>query len=462
MRLRFCAAALSTLLATAATAESLRIEPKHASFDAATASSTVRQTYTVTNTGDKTVRIRDWKAIAGHGQLKLPETLAPGEKTTFELELALPSGLGQVLHRFAVFTDEPDVERYRFTLGGFVYSLLTPAPAVADLGTLRFDSTQTHSLEFEAREEDPLVMGRIISAPDWLDVSVEGRTLRSRLRKGVNLGIHVGSIRIATNLPAQPFVDVGAKAIVSGDLRPSVYGLGIRPVHVNEKAEASIEMTHANKADLSKLAVHAPDGWTITRGTCIETKTASTCARITLSKVMTTSGRGNETIRFELPGEPTLVIPFGTVALGAEQTMRELVLDENGDAPPQKFDIGDELAKRAAVAPTKAPAVPAGKKISHAEGKGPVRLQWQAANDGKIFGYMVYRAGDRAGPVHRVSATPVRTRHAAGVPAERAEYVFVDDAIKTGQTYYYYIDAIATNGAQSRFSPVMSKKVLGD
>ena len=462
MRLRFFAAALSTFLATTATAESLHIEPKHASFDAATASSTVRQTYTVTNTGAKTVRIRDWKAIAGHGHLKnLPETLAPGEKATFELELALPSGLGQVLHRFALFTDEADVERYRFTLGGFVYSLLSPAPAIADLGTQRFESTQTHSLEFEAREEQPLVLGRIISAPDWLDVSIENRTLHSRLRKGTTLGIHVGAIRVATNLPGQPFVDVGAKAIVSGDLRPSVYGLGMRPVHVNERAEASIELTYSGKADVSKLAIQAPDGWDMARGKCTETKTASPCVRVALSKLMTTSGRGNETIRFELPGEPALVIPFGTVALGAEQTMRELVLDENGEAPPQKFDIGSELAKRAAVPATPAASDP-GKKISHAEGKGPVRLKWRAANDGKVFGYMVYRAMDRAGPFHRVSPSPVRTRHGEGAPAPRAEYAFVDESVQPGQTYYYYIDAIASNGAQSRFSPVMSKKVLGE
>jgi len=460
-----CVLLLLALTAINAHAESLRIEPKHAGFDIATASSTIRQTYTVTNAGDKRVRLREWKAIAGYGTVEhLPEALAPGESVKFDVVLPLPGNLGQALHRFALFTDEADVERYRFTLGGFVYSLISPAPAVLDLGSPRFDSTTTRTIRLEAREASPLALGEIVSVPDWLDVRVEGDALHARLKPGARLGIHAGNVRVKTNLDAQPFVDVTVRAIVTGALKPSVYALGMRPMHVGDQAQTEIDIEYDGKGRLADLAVRAPAGWRTTKSACTkrEPKPTSPCTRVTLSTQVKESGRGNDVIRFEIPGEPALEVPFGTIALGREQTVRELVLAEQGVDAPQKLDIANDLAaqaREAANTPGGGDA-PRGEKITHAEGKGPVHLRWQAANDSRVFGYMIYRATDRAGPFQRVSATPVRNSRASGTSgATRSDYDFFDDSVKPGKTYYYYIDAIASDGAQSRFSPVMSKKV---
>lgn len=460
-----------SLSAPGAGAESLRIEPKHARFDVATASSTVRQTYTIVNTGTKPVVIREWKAISDHGEVKgLPASLAPGQNATFEVELPLPGSLGHVLHRFAIFTDEDNVERYRFTLGGFVHSLVSPAPAVFDLGSPRFDSTQSQSIELDARESTPFALEGIVSAPDWLDVRIDGHKLHARLKPDGKLGIHVGNVRVKTNIAAQPFVDVATRAVVTGTLIPSTYALGLRPVHVGEKAQAEINVTYTGNGRLADLVVHAPAGWLTARSACPEQAPgkASACTRVTLSMPVKESGMGSDLIRFEMPGEPVLEVPLGTIALGAEQTVRELVLAEQGEAPPPKLDIAATLAaqtqtQQPATQPAAEDTPQTGKNVAHSEGKGPVRLRWRAANDGKVFGYMIYRATDRAGPFQRVSTTPVRNlRGDNGIPGEarRADYEFVDDSVKPGQAYYYYIDAIASNGAQSRFSPVMSKKVI--
>jgi hypothetical protein len=467
---RLLAFALFVLVPSTLFAESLRIEPKHARFDVATASSTVRQTYTVTNQGSKRIVLREWKTIGGLGDVKrLPASLEPGASATFDVELVLPGTLGESLHRFALFTDEADVERYRFTLGGFVHSLVSPAPALLDLGKPAPDSTAEHTLTLEAREATPLRLERVAASPDWLDTRVDATTVHARLRKGVGLGVHGGSIRVATNLAAQPYVDIAVKAIVEGRLRPSVYALGMRPVAVGSTAEAVIDLHYTGKAALSTLKSEVPEGWKATQTACPREATPAEtgqCLRVTLSKRMAAPGRESHMLKFRLDGEPDLTVPFGTIVLAEGRPMREMVVSDDAasnDAAPS--DIAQALRETVASPANPAPAQgDAGRKerISHAEGKGPVRLTWRAANDDRVFGYMVYRATDRAGPFHRVSDSPVRRNGASAAGEGRHDYTFTDASVKPGTTYYYYIDSIAKSGAQARFSPVMSKKVVGN
>jgi hypothetical protein len=114
-----------------------------------------------------------------------------------------------------------------------------------------------------------------------------------------------------------------------------------------------------------------------------------------------------------------------------------------------------------APAPQSAPPAAASstktESVARARGAGPVHLKWQASNDQKIFGYLIYRAIDRAGPFVRVSKQPVRgTRKTDGTASD---YAFTDADVEPGKTYYYYLDSLATNGSQERLSPVLSKTV---
>jgi hypothetical protein len=86
-------------------------------------------------------------------------------------------------------------------------------------------------------------------------------------------------------------------------------------------------------------------------------------------------------------------------------------------------------------------------------------LKWRAASEIGVYGYLIYRAEDRAGPFQRVNETIVR------VPADGASehsYTYTDDDVVPGQTYFYYLDAVSTQGVKQRFSGILSKEGSSD
>lgn len=444
--------------------ESLVIEPKHARFEATTASSTVEQVYTVSNRGSEPIRLVDWKAISEHGQVvDLPKTLLPGTSARFKVILSLPGKLGESSFRYALFTDEKDVERYRFTLSGFVFSVLAPENATIDLGHIKAETKQRHELTLTAREENPLRLIQILDTPDWIDASVDGATVSVGIRPNVSTGIKAGKIRISTNLASQPVVEVTTKAAIEGNLRPSTYAVGFKPAEVGQTIHTSLEVRYTGPRKISELKLDAPAEWKAIRSACKSPATAEVkCARFDLERKIEESGRISGLLNFSMPGEPELSVPFGLMGLNPGQPIRELVVsDDPQSSSPAKIDI----TKAAQTDPEK----PASKEIAAAgtptqnkirtTGRGPVRLHWKAANDASIYGYMVYRADDRAGPYIRVSPKPLAKRTDTATTSSASENEFIDENVEPGKTYYYYIDTVAGNGTQKRLSPVLSKTV---
>lgn len=81
-------------------------------------------------------------------------------------------------------------------------------------------------------------------------------------------------------------------------------------------------------------------------------------------------------------------------------------------------------------------------------------LNWQAATEQGVFGYLVYRSENREGPFRRINDRIVR------VPVDvldRHAYSFVDDNVESGKTYYYYLDVVLVTGVKQRFSGIIDK-----
>lgn len=91
--------------------------------------------------------------------------------------------------------------------------------------------------------------------------------------------------------------------------------------------------------------------------------------------------------------------------------------------------------------------------------KVPAILEWKAAREKGVYGYLVYRATERDGPFLRVGREIV---HVSADSNEVHSYRFEDLSIEAGKTYYYYLDKIATTGEKSRFSGVVTKVVPAD
>ena len=84
-------------------------------------------------------------------------------------------------------------------------------------------------------------------------------------------------------------------------------------------------------------------------------------------------------------------------------------------------------------------------------------LNWQARQEGQIYGYLIYRSEKREGPFRRINRTIVPANAADADTVE--SYRFVDRDVEPGKTYYYYLDTLGGDGKKKRFSGVMSKTV---
>jgi hypothetical protein len=106
-----------------------------------------------------------------------------------------------------------------------------------------------------------------------------------------------------------------------------------------------------------------------------------------------------------------------------------------------------------------APAPPtATAPVDSAAAAGPrVTLRWKAREQGMTYGYIVYRSERRAGPFVRRNEAIVRVPDDGGTGVH--EYVWVDEAVTAGVTYFYYIDAVGTGGVKERLSGVIEKRV---
>lgn len=81
-------------------------------------------------------------------------------------------------------------------------------------------------------------------------------------------------------------------------------------------------------------------------------------------------------------------------------------------------------------------------------------LSWTAATEAGVYGYLVYRSEDRAGPYLRVNPEIV---HVPEDGAEQHSYTWVDENVEPGRTYYYYLDVVTVGGIKNRFSGIISR-----
>ena len=151
------------------------------------------------------------------------------------------------------------------------------------------------------------------------------------------------------------------------------------------------------------------------------------------------------------PQRPQVLIVRDTRESGPmlESALAAVRQDTSGSRGPESPRAGGP-----SVPPSPPPAPKA--ESRSASGAGPARLHWNAGNDGSIYGYVVYRADDRAGPYVRISPGIIHARRDA---AADHRYEFEDAAVEKGKTYYYYVDTIDKHSRRERFVPVLEKTV---
>ncbi|MCP4896792.1 MAG: hypothetical protein GY906_07415 [bacterium] len=91
------------------------------------------------------------------------------------------------------------------------------------------------------------------------------------------------------------------------------------------------------------------------------------------------------------------------------------------------------------------------------ESKEPIKntVRWVTASEVENFGFDIYRGTSEDGPFDRITEDPLE---GAGTTDEPQKYVYVDDTIEAGQSYYYYVESISMAGVREKFSPTFYVK----
>lgn len=88
-------------------------------------------------------------------------------------------------------------------------------------------------------------------------------------------------------------------------------------------------------------------------------------------------------------------------------------------------------------------------------------LSWNAKHEKGVYGYLIYRSEQRQGPFVRINARILKSEAKDDADANVA-YRYVDNDVKPGHTYYYYVDAVGTNARKQKLSGVLKKQIPAD
>ena len=103
-----------------------------------------------------------------------------------------------------------------------------------------------------------------------------------------------------------------------------------------------------------------------------------------------------------------------------------------------------------------------GPSVEESVPKGKVVINWSTESEEDNYGYNIFRAETEDGPFKKINDEIIQ---GAGTTSDPNEYVFVDQPLEIGKSYYYYIESVSFAGVKERFTPVSKvvvKKVMDD
>lgn len=78
-----------------------------------------------------------------------------------------------------------------------------------------------------------------------------------------------------------------------------------------------------------------------------------------------------------------------------------------------------------------------------------VEIKWSTATEQNTAGFYVYRSTEPAGDFDLLNGDSMIT--AVGSTVSSADYMFVDDTVQRGQTYYYLLEEVEFDSSRNRY-----------
>jgi hypothetical protein len=418
----------------------------------------IEHRFEIANYADRTVHISAVTAALKSGQvLDFPRELGPGQRGEIWVRQAVGNKLGEVAFRFRVESDEPTAPAQKIVLLGFVQSAYDPERLRLDLGEIAQAQGGSRDIELATREAGDLQLLGSEGHPAWISAealgkNAEGEGLRVRLKvaPGATLGAQTGLILLRTNLPRQPLFEISYTVRVFGDVAPAPTTVDFSWMRPGQSVERRVTLVGRSGRDFAIERIEgASPGLSVEQEACAEGSPRA-CRTLKLTLAPQTIGNLTGILKVFLAGlaEP-LPLPYAGLAVGHNTEVRDIT--SRLEALAAQESEGEEAP----------PPAPAEEPPPAVESEREIRLRWKARTEENVYGYLVYRAAQRAGPYQRLGESVVRTVK-DGDDKDTDGYQFIDRDVEPGKTYYYYLDAVSRSGIKQRFSGVLSRKIADD
>jgi hypothetical protein len=265
MHRRALLAVFLTVSSLGAGSPALVFEQRHVQFGDRYQGEIVEHRFALTNTGQVPVTVIDTVAVDGTGEISVtPRNVPAGATAVAVVRQPLASQLGHTAFRYALITDDPGVDRYRFTLSGFVQSAYDPESPAVDFGVVDRGTGATREFEVSSREVAALRVQSARELPEFLRIEVlgpagpvgQGQRVQATLRDGVAPGLVSGSFLLRTNVAHQPHLRVFYRANVIGDVVPGENPVQLGVTRIGEilRKEIRLESRTGRPFEVERVA----------------------------------------------------------------------------------------------------------------------------------------------------------------------------------------------------------------
>jgi hypothetical protein len=360
--------------------------------------------------------------------------------------------VGGVSYPLRLETDEIGHEERSARASGFVLTTIDEIRPTLDFGSVYVDGEiPSKSITLSSNESPHVRMEKVLEAPAWLHAEIRDNALSVTPDKDTPLGLNDGYVKVSLAPSRQPQAWVLVKADIRGDIIPAANPFDMGLMHLGNKNQQLIRLdSRSGKAiKIKQVSLRSIEG-KVKVVSCPDRKAGCKMLQLTLSDQQPTGFmKGWLHVAFA-DSSRDLTITVNGMLLAKDQEVKPLIPTAEGSEGDQnpspsstvaKSNDVDKLIKEAIDASDTTPSIPTG--------KGPL-LKWITTDGTDVHGFQVFRSSAENGDFVLMTA---KTLLADPHKDRSSTYWWRDDSAKSGETYWYYVGIVKTDGSKQRLTP---------